>query len=135
MTMTDHGTPTDTPPGSASSSVAPPAKRRKHLIDPNAPRPVRDVAREQRSLSRVQRWVMSTLAVSTILHMSLALIVLTLLYEDAPLSSQIGLNVIAGAFGVLAVAAGLGIHGKRIVSPWLLLGVIPGIIGIWLTLG
>lgn len=129
---------TGTHTGSDSASISPVApapKRRKHLIDPNAPQPVRDVAREQRSLSRVQRWVMSTLAVSTILHMSLALIIFAMLNDDAPLSSQIGLNVIAGAFGVIAVAAGLGIHGKRILSPWLLLGVIPGIVGIWLTLG
>lgn len=129
--MISSGAPAETAP---SSPTAPPVKRRKHLIDPNAPRPVRDVAREQQSLSRVQKWVMSTLAVSTLLHMSLALIVLAMTLSNPKPSSEIGLNVIAGAFGVLAVATGLAIHGRKVVSPWLLLGVLPGVLGVWLTL-
>ena len=53
--------------------------------------------------------------------------------DDAPDSSRIGLAVIAGIFGAFAVAAGLAIHGKRILSPWLLLGVVPTAIGLWLV--
>ena len=32
---------------------------RRHLMDPNAPRPVRSAAREQQSLTRVQRWALT----------------------------------------------------------------------------
>jgi hypothetical protein len=49
--------------------------------------------------------------------------------------AQVGLNVIAAAFGVMAVAVGLAIHRRSPISPWLVLGVIPGLIGIWLTFG
>ncbi len=111
-----------------------PAPRRKHLMDPNAPRPRRDPAREQRSLHRVQRWVMSVLAVSTILHMSAGLVVGAMLIDDPRPGAEVGLNLIAAAFGVMAVAAGLAIHGRSILSPWLALGLIPGAIGLWLTL-
>lgn len=111
-------------------------KRRRHLLDLDAPRRVvSDPAADERSLGRVQRWVMSTLAVITILHMSAGLIVAAMYLDDATRASQIGLNVIAGAFGVLAVVVGLGIHGRRLLSPWLLLGLLPTAVGLWLTLG
>ncbi len=111
-------------------------KRRRHLLDLDAPRRVvSDPAAEERSLSRVQRWVMSTLAVITILHLAGGLILAAMFLEDATRSSQIGLNVIAGAFGVLAVVVCLAIHGRRILSPWLLLGLVPTLVGLWLTLG
>ena len=45
-----------------------PPRRRRHLMDPDAPPPVRDHAAENESLSQVQRWVMSVLAVTTIFH-------------------------------------------------------------------
>lgn len=111
-------------------------KRRRHLLDLDAPRRVvRDPAADEKSLGQVQRWVMSTLAVITILHMSAGLILAAMYLDDATPASQIGLNVIAGAFGVLAVIVALGIHGRRILSPWLLLGLLPTAVGLWLTLG
>lgn len=112
-----------------------PRKLPRHLMDPDAPRRPRNVAAEQRRLTTVQRWVMSVLVVTTILHLSFGVVVAAMFLPRPVLSAQIGLNVIAAAFGVMAVAAGLLIHGRRPLSPWLLLGVIPGVIGIWLTLG
>ena len=108
---------------------------RKHLMDPNAPRPVRSAVREQQSLTRVQRWVMSSLAVTTILHLSAGLILAAVFLDDPRRDAQVGLNVIAAAFGLMAVAAFRAIHGKSILSPWLAVGLIPGAIGLWLTLG
>jgi hypothetical protein len=108
-------------------------RRARHLIDPNAPRPVRDARAEQRSLTRVQQWVMSTLAVTTILHLSAGLILAAMFLPERRLDAEIGLNVIAGAFGVIAVVVALAVHGRRIVSPWLLLGPVPTIVGLWLT--
>ena len=85
------------------------------------------------ALTRVQRWVMSVLAVTTILHMSGGLI-LEALVIDAPTSSRVLLCVIGGAFGVIAVALGLGIHGRKVLTPWLLLGFIPLVVGLVLVL-
>lgn len=111
-------------------------KGRGHLLDLDAPRRViQDPEKDARDLARVQRWVMSTLAVTTILHLVVGMVVAAVMLDDAPDTSKIGLNVIAGIFGSMAVATGLAIHGKRIVSPWLLLGVVPTAVGLWLTFG
>ena len=83
------------------------------------------------SLTQVQQWVMSALAVTTILHLAAGLAVAAV-FADAR-DAQVGLNVIAGAVGVLAVAAGFLIHRRSPVTPWLLLGVLPGLIGAWFT--
>ncbi len=109
-------------------------KGRGHLLDLDAPRRVvTDPEKDARDLARVQRWVMSVLAVTTIIHLVVGLVIAAVLLDDAPDSSRIGLAVIAGIFGAFAVAAGLAIHGKRILSPWLLLGVVPTAIGLWLV--
>ena len=111
-------------------------KGRGHLLDLDAPRRViQDPEKDARDLARVQRWVMSTLAVTTILHLVVGMVVAAVMLDDAPDTSKIGLNVIAGIFGAMAVATGLAIHGKRIVSPWLLLGVVPTAVGLWLAFG
>ena len=111
-----------------------PRKRPRHLLDPDAPRVPRDLAAERSSLTHVQQWVLSALAVTTILHMSAGLVLAAMfLPEERGSGAQIGLNVIAGAFGVMAVAVGLAIHRRSPLSPWLLLGVLPGVVGVWLT--
>jgi hypothetical protein len=112
-----------------------PVRVRRHLIDPHAPRPPRDAKVEAHRLTKVQQWVMSSLAVTTILHMSVGLILGALYLDDPPAGARVGLNLIAGAFGVMAVAAALAIHGRRIVSWWLLLGFVPTVVGLWLVQG
>lgn len=110
-----------------------PAKRRSHLIDPNAPRPVRDakqVAEDEAKLTRVKQWVASTLVVTTALHLAVGFVFAAFTVPER--TGQIGLCVIAGIFGVMSVAAALAIHGRRLLSPWLLLGTLPTIVGIWL---
>ena len=86
--------------------TATPARPRKarHLIDLDAPRPVRNVRQEKASLTRVQQWVMSTLAVTTGLHMAAGLILAAMFLDERGTVSQVGLNVIAGIFGVLSTA-------------------------------
>jgi hypothetical protein len=100
---------------------------RKHLMVPGQPVPRPDAM----SLTRVQRWVMSTLAVTTILHLAAGLVIAAM-YVDT-LDAQIGLLVIAAAFGVISVAVGLMIHRRRPLSPWLLLGVLPAAVGAFLV--
>lgn len=110
-------------------------KGRGHLLDMDAPRQViEDPEKDARDLARVQRWVMSVLAVTTIIHLVVGLVVAAVMVDDVPDTSKIGLTVVAGIFGAIAVATGLAIHGRRILSPWLLLGVVPTAIGLWLVL-
>ncbi|MCW2767395.1 MAG: hypothetical protein JWO11_3354 [Nocardioides sp.] len=107
-------------------------RRARHLMDPNNPRQVRR-RNDAMSLDTVQKWVLSALAAVTILHLSAGLIIAALFVGDDQTSARVGLNILGGAFGIVAVAAARAIHGKTIASPWLLLGLIPGAIGFWLT--
>jgi hypothetical protein len=126
--MTDPNPRTSQP---GDSPVAPARKRPKHLLDPANPRPPTP-ARSGMSLTNVQQWIMSTLAVSTILHFSAGLVLAAFYVGDDRLDAQIGLLVIAGLFGVLSVAAGAGIHRRPLLSWWLLLGWIPTVVGVYL---
>ena len=96
---------------------------RKHLMTPGQPQRRPDPM----SLTRVQRWVMSVLVVSTILHLAAGLVIAAM-YVDTR-DSQIGLLAIAGAFGLIAVAVGLLIHQRKPLSPWLALGLLPSAVG------
>ena len=73
---------------------------------------------------------MSALAVTTIFHLVMGLILAALFLDDPRPGAQVGLCLIAGAFGVIAIAVALVIHAKKPLSPWLLLGFIPSAIGI-----
>ena len=77
---------------------------------------------------------MSVLAVTTILHLAAGLVVAAYFMDSSRSGARIGLNLIAGVIGVFAVAAGRLIHHKSAVSPWLLLGLTPGLVGLWLVL-
>jgi uncharacterized membrane protein len=115
------------------SETSQPPRRARHLMDPSKPRPPtspEDLAR----LDRVQKWVLSVLAVTTISHLALGLVLAALLITDDNRVAQIGLCVIAGITGVVAVAAGFAIHRKSPANPWLLLGLLPAIVGLVLAL-
>ena len=111
-----------------SGQPGPPAVR-KHLMTPGQPRP----QRQSMTLSSVQKWVMSTLVATTIMHLAAGVVVAA--YFSGRVDSQIGLLVIAGAFGVIAIEAALLIHKHRPVSAWLLLGLVPALVGAWLIFG
>ena len=85
------------------------------------------------SITQVQKWVLSALAVTTILHLSGGLIIAAIFLDDSRVDGRIGLNVIAGLIAVGAVAAARGIHQKNILSPWLALGIVPALVGLYLT--
>jgi hypothetical protein len=101
-------------------------RRRRHLMDPANPVPRRQ---DPMSLSQVQKWILSSLATLTILHLA-AGFALAAVVNDRQ-SSQIGLLVIAAVTGVLAVMAGLVIHGRRVLSWWPLLGLLPALAATW----
>lgn len=107
---------------------------RRHLIDPA--NPPRRSAQKSMSIGQVQKWVLSALAVTTILHLSAGLIIAAIfLAPERGDVGKVGLNVIAGLIGVGAAAAFRGIHQKPVLSAWLLLGFLPCLVGLYLTFG
>lgn len=105
-------------------------RRQRHLIDPSElgkPRPNR--AEEKAKLERVQRWVISVLSVTTILHLAAGLVIAAWVMNANRAGARIGLLVLAAMFGMIAVAVGRAVHRKSPVSAWLLLGWIPAVVG------
>jgi hypothetical protein len=81
------------------------------------------------SLSSVQKWVMSILAVTTIEHLAAGIVVAAYFLEDGRDGARAGLLAVAAFFGMVAVAVGFLIHKRNPVSPWLLLGLSPALVG------
>ena len=103
-------------------------------MDPTKPRPQttpEDLAR----LARVQKWVASVLAVTTIEHLALGFVLAALYVTPDNQGAQIGLCVIAGVTGMVGVAAGFAIHQRSVFTPWLLAGLTPGVAGFVLAFG
>jgi hypothetical protein len=111
-----------------------PVRRARHLMDPDNPRP-QQPRRDSMSLSQVQKWVMSILATTTIFHLSAGIVIAAYFLDDKKTGSQIGLLVIAGLFGVVAMSVGFLIHQKKLPNLWLLFGWVPSIVGAWLIFG
>ena len=112
-----------------------PSRRRRGLLDPS------DLhgshLRSQGShhgLQRVQRWVLSILLVSTILHLAAGTAALAAFKDDVSQLGRTVLLAVAGCVGLLAVAAGRLIHERSPFSPWVLLGLVPAVLGAWLVL-
>lgn len=117
-----------------SEQQAKPKKRPRHLMDPDNPhREVKSAATGSMHLEPVQKWVLSILAAVTIAHLAAGLVIAAMYVDDTKTDAQIGLNVLAGAFGVIAVAVFRVIHQLRPLSAWLLLGLVPTALGLWLT--
>lgn len=111
----------------------PTPRRAKHLIDPSAPRKQtspEDIAR----LERVQRTVMSVLVGTTIFHLSVGLVIAALVIDDSEQVARIGLCVLGGAFGAVAIAAAFAIHRRPMTSPWLAVGFVPTLVGLYFVL-
>jgi hypothetical protein len=77
---------------------------------------------------------MSVLAVTTIGHFAAGLVIAAVFMDSRPVSARVGIDVIAGVVGVLGVAAGFLIHQKSALTPWLLLGLLPAAVGLYLIL-
>ncbi len=118
-----------------STGPAPTRSRPKHLLDPdNLAASHRATQGSRAALTHVQRWVLSVLVVTTILHLSVGLALAGATVDADARVAGIGLNILAGLLGIASVAIGLAIHGRRLLSPWLLLGTLPALVGLWFTL-
>lgn len=104
-------------------------KRPRHLMDPD--NPVRMAPHNDRNLTRVQRTVMSVLVGTTIFHLAGGLVIAAIFVDADRTDAQVGLLIIAAIVGILGVVAALVIHQKKPVSPLLLIGVIPSVVGAW----
>ena len=83
------------------------------------------------SVTKVQQWIISVLAFTVIEHFAAGLAVGAVFADDQ--DARVGLNVLAGVTGVLAVGAFRALHAKPLLSAWLLLGPLPGVVGAWFT--
>ena len=109
-------------------------RRQRHLIDFDNP-PRRPATSSDMSLTQVQRWVMSVLAFVTIEHLAGGIAVAAIFTDPRHVAARVVLNVMAAVTGVVAVALARLIHAKPLLSPWLLVGLLPGIVGAWLSFG
>lgn len=113
-----------------------PPRRSRHLLDPDDIRGShqRSIGSSE-SLTRVQQWVLSSLVVFTFLHLAAAAVLIAYVAEPDRLDARIIGNVMASLIGVVAIGAGLLIHRRSLLSPWLLLGLLPGIVGAVVVFG
>jgi hypothetical protein len=78
--------------------------------------------------------VLSILLVSTILHLAAGTAALAAFKDDVSTVGRAVMLLVAACVGLLAVAAGRLIHERTALSPWLLLGLVPALLGAWLVL-
>jgi len=87
-------------------------------------------------LLRVQRWVASTLAL-TVAYVWSSGLVLGALYtiDQSRTDAQIGILVMAAIIGVAAILGVRVINGLSFLTPWVLAGLIPAAVGVWVLSG
>ena len=117
----------------STTDPAPP-RRARHLMDPDHPRPPTTRRAGAMSTERVQQWVASALVITTLAHLAAGIVIAALYLDDARTAEQLVLVVIAGIFGVISIAVARAIHGKPLLTPWLLVGLLPTVIGTYLVL-
>lgn len=115
-------------PATVSQQSSPP--RRRHLMDPNAPRKATD-PKDLERLHRVQRRVVSVLIITTLIHLTVGLVLAADAIDDDRRYAQVILILIGAAFYVLGIAAVSAINKKPLLSWWMLTGLVPVAAGLW----
>ena len=77
-------------------------------------------------VERVQRWVMSTLLLTVCALLATGMAILSGTVDRAGASP--GLLGISGVVGLMAMAGVRAINLKPILTPWLLIGLLPAIV-------
>jgi hypothetical protein len=117
-------------------SQEPTPRRARHLMDPTAPRK-RSTPEDLARLEHVQRTVMSVLVGTTIFHLSVGLVIGAFFIDDTERVAQVGLCLLGGAFGAIAVAAAYAIHRKPFtalrVATALAVGAVPAVVGLYVV--
>jgi len=109
-----------------------PVRRGRHLMDPANPR---RPSVDSPEITVVRQWVLSVLVGTTILHLAGGLAIAGVFADGSQPGAGVGLNLLAAVCGVGAVAAARLIHGRALLSWWLLLGLLPGLVGLWFVIG
>lgn len=86
---------------------------------------------------QVQRWVISALICAVASFPVGALIATGVVMDRAGGNGDaLALSFMAGVIGLIAVGAARAVHRLRLLSPFVLLGTLPGLAGLaWLLLG
>ncbi|MEP6814592.1 MAG: transcriptional regulator [Marmoricola sp.] len=79
-------------------------------------------------VERVQKWVMSTL-LTTVLFIFASGLALFGQHLPARNGADVGLVVIAAFIGVTAILGIRVINSRPLLTPWLVLGVVPALVG------
>lgn len=109
----------------------PQARRARHLMDPQA-LPQRPTTYDDASVRRVQRWVMAALVVTVAMLLAAGWVLIAATIAEKPAGQWVLLGN-AAAFGVAGMAGALVIHQRRWLSPWLLFGFVPSVVGaVWI---
>jgi hypothetical protein len=82
-------------------------------------------------VERVQRWVMSALLVTVLFIFGGGMALLSG-YSEQP-GARPALLVVSGVVGLLAVLGVRVIHAKSLLTPWLVAGFLPALLGWALT--
>lgn len=77
-------------------------------------------------VERVQRWVMSALLITVCTLFATGMAILSGIVDRA--GARPGLLIISGVVGLMAMAGVRAINLKRILTPWLLLGLLPAVV-------
>jgi hypothetical protein len=77
-------------------------------------------------VERVQRWVASALVLTVATLFATGMAILSGTVDRA--GAQPGLLIISGVVGLMAMAGMRAINVKRILTPWLLLGLLPAVV-------
>ncbi len=77
-------------------------------------------------VERVQRWVASALVLTVATLFATGMAILSGTVDRA--GAKPGLLIISGVVGLMAMAGVRAINVKRILTPWLLLGVLPAVV-------
>lgn len=77
-------------------------------------------------VERVQRWVASALVLTVATLFATGMAILSGIVDRA--GARPGLLIISGVVGLMAMAGMRAINVKRILTPWLLLGLLPAVV-------
>jgi hypothetical protein len=84
-------------------------------------------------ITRVQRWVASslTLTVAYVWAGGMVILALSSGFDQSRESAQFMIFVMAGIIGIGAIVGVRLINGLSWITPWLLVGLLPTIVGFW----
>ena len=115
-------------PEDVSQESSPP--RRRHLMDPAAPRKPAD-PKDLERLHTVQRRVISVLIMTTLVHLTIGLILAADAIDDDRRYAQVILVALGVAFYLVGICAVRAINKATLLTWWMLTGLVPLAAGLW----